>query len=244
MLWLTEGCCGAISKSGLDLSLAETRFVARLSPTLIGLTMAVSIASSAHATVLFDNTSTTATGGDSISALGPLFASFSTGAQPSDLSSLVLLLSASNSADGGSVHVQVLTDSGTNPSSPVGTVGYILDSAITSGSLTSPTAITLSASSALPLLPNSRYWIALSAGSSGTSASWSSDSGDTGATTANEYTTNFATIMAQGSPTQNLFNGGYLMTVNSQPVPEPASLYLVVFALAGLAIARQTTKHV
>lgn len=218
--------------------------MARWSPALIGLTMALSVASGAHATALFDNTSTAASGGDVVSApTGPLYASFSTGAQLSDLSSLVLLLSASNFADGGSVHVQLLSDSSTTPSTPVGTVGYILDSAITSSSVTSPTAITLSATSVLTLLPNSRYWIALSAGSVGTSASWASDSGDTGATTANEYTTNFASILAGGSPTQNLLNGGYLMAVNSQPVPEPASLYLFVFALAGLAIARQRTKH-
>ena len=189
-------------------------------------------ASSANATVLYDNTSSAATGGDPI--VQSLYDSFSTGSQGLFLSSVTVLLYgvANTVADGGLISALLYDDSSGTPNLPKANFGTIADSSITSTNSAAPTAITLTTSVPFALAPNARYWVGLAdgGGANPTSALWAYDGGPGGVGVATEFYYN----TFNGSPFANS-GGAYLMQVSA--VPEPTSLGLLLTGLSGVILA-------
>ena len=189
-------------------------------------------ASSANATVLYDNTSSAATNGDPI--VQSLYDSFSTGSQGLFLSSVTVLLYgvANTIADGGLISALLYDDSSGMPNLPKANFGTISDSSITSTNGAAPTAITLTTSVPFALAPNARYWVGLAdgGGTNATSALWAYDGGPGGVGVATEFYYN----TFNGSPFPNS-GGAYLMQVSA--VPEPTSMGLLLTGLSGVILA-------
>ncbi len=187
----------------------------------------LSAGSAVNAGILYDNLGV-ASGGSahvSFSDNGPLADSFFTGGSAASLSNVVLLLGADAPSDGGSLSVDLLSDSSIHPSSNLIHLGTVDDSSLT----TSPSAVDLSLATPYLLAANTRYWIEVSGTS--TSGIWSFATNDSGIGVAGEY--NFYA----GAVQPNTMFTPYQMEVNT--VPEPGTLVLSVIGITILAFARR-----
>jgi hypothetical protein len=127
---------------------------------------------------LFDDTLSTDTGGLGIASTteGPLAQSFNSGTTPVLLSDLKLVLDDANPSDGGTITVELFSDSGgSGPASLLTTLGTIADSSLS----TSAATYDLSLSNFVTLAANTTYWIELT-GSNGSGAVWEAALGATG----------------------------------------------------------------
>jgi hypothetical protein len=187
---------------------------------------ALSLGSTVHAGILYDNLLSTGAGSggtNSIASSGPFADSFSTGASPVTLSQVSLLLSAALPGDGGSFSVSLLSDNSSKPGTAITTIGTVYDSSLT----TSLGVVSLSTS--YSLAADTRYWIELTGAS--TSAGWSYAASNIGTNVMNEYNYWSGTTYANSMATA--FN----MSVSA--VPEPGTFALGAIGIASLAIARR-----
>ena len=190
-------------------------------------------------TVLYDSTGQTPTGFDPIQSFGPLYDSFSTGANSGSLSNLEFVLSTGANTDlesmlsgdgtSASISVDLYADSG---SSTVGgflaNLGTIDDSSLPS----SLTLIDLTLVSNPYLDSGTRYWIGLT-GSGNTTGIWSYTTDTSGIGVNGEYFQN-SVGTAPNNP-----DGGYQMEVEVGATPEPSTLLLGASTLLALALLRR-----
>jgi hypothetical protein len=185
----------------------------------------LSLASTVHAGILYDNLSVGTGGTGSIATTGPDADSFSTGASPVTLSQVSLLLSAATPTDGGSFSVYLLHNNSNTPGSVITTLGTVSDSSLT----TSLGVVSLSTT--YLLAANTRYWIELTGAS--TSAVWSYASTNTGTNVSGEYN------YFSGTSYPNSVYTAYNMQVSASAVPEPGTFALGAIGITFLAIARR-----
>ena len=167
--------------------------------------------------------------GTGAQAFGPLYASFSTGANASALTGLELRLGADDPADGGSFAVSLLADASSNPGALLASLGMVFDSMLSSAQ---SSVIDLPIGPAIPLAANTRYWIELS--SDNTSATWAYTLDLSGVGTSGEYYDNLGGVYANNSAD---WPGAYQMSVTA--VPEPLSIVLLTSGLVGLSMIRR-----
>ena len=189
--------------------------------------------------VLYDNTAAFPDGSDPIAILGPLFDSFSTGANSGALSDSEFLLSGDPTSS-GSISVDLFADNATSVGSLIANLGTINDSQLSG----SPSLITLNLASNPQLAANTRYWIGLAGPASSGFWSWSLDVSGVGV--ANEFFTN-GTNISNGIPPFTADNGAYQMEIavgNSSTTPEPAGLFLSGAALltCGFVLRRRVSR--
>ena len=196
----------------------------------LGVALAATTVGGARATVLFNNTTQTAYGGDAVA--NNVYASFSTGSQGVDLQSVSFALLATNASDGHSFRAILRSDNVGNPGSSISGLGPILDSALLGSSLSSPSMITLTETTPIALAANTRYWIELTpiGAPPFTSAYWLWTNTNKGVGVKPEYTLN-------GAPgnfvTANL-TASAVYTMNVSVVPEPGSTALLGIGAAFL----------
>jgi MYXO-CTERM domain-containing protein len=168
--------------------------------------------------VLYDSTGDPPIFAQSIYSVGPIYESFSTGANTGALSLLELSLAVGFSDSTYGITVGLYSDSSTSPGSLITTLATIPDSSLS----TVPTLTNVSLSSNPLLTSGTRYWIGLSAGGPG---QWNYSITPGGTGVAGEYFDTFAGVY----PTADAL---YLMEVginNSPPstsTPEPGTCLL------------------
>ncbi len=185
-------------------------------------------------TVLFDNIAAFPDGSDPIAAIGPLFDSFSTGANSGALSVVEFALSG-DPTSGGSISVDLFADNSSSAGSLLANLGMIDDSQL--GSV--PNVVVLNLASGPTLAANTRYWIGLTGPSSSGAWDWSLDVTGTGV--ANEFLQNvFGTFAAD----QGVYQMQVQISGASNATPEPASLFLSGVALlaCGAVLKRRSSR--
>jgi hypothetical protein len=126
---------------------------------------------------LFDDIGSTVSGADALDGLilqRPQYQQFYTGTTAVTLTSIQFVLSATNTADGGTISVALFSDAAGAPGTSVATLGTIDDSSLS----TSAQTITFNVSSSPTLTAGTQYWIELLG--TGSSASWSYSTAATG----------------------------------------------------------------
>jgi hypothetical protein len=186
----------------------------------VGLALAGAAAS---ATVLYDNLSAPIDGEDSISALGPLADSFSTGGSVMLLTNLRVMVSG-DPASNGDIGISLLADNGTSPGASIAMLG-----SIAAASLGTDLLYDFSPASPITLAPNTRYWIELT--TLNASATWPFSFDVSGTGVGSEFFSNSTGVASN-------FDGPYLMRV-SATVPEPATVGLVGLSMLALAMLRR-----
>ncbi len=164
---------------------------------------------------------------DSVSSLGSLGDSFSTGAAFENLTDVQLLLTNFGNTATGSFTVSLYSDNATNPGSLLANLAVYNDSVLTSGAAVVDTSV-----SGVILDPNTRYWIELSTTSNSVAGwLWTANAGNTD--TISEYNFN------NGGVSSNNSNNPYQMAVTAAPVPVPPAFALMSLGIAGLAALRR-----
>jgi hypothetical protein len=180
----------------------------------------------ASATVLYDNLSAPIDGEDSISSIGPLADSFSTGGSVMSLTDLKVRVSG-DPASNGDVGISLLADNGTSPGAFIATLG-----SIAAGSLGTDLVYDFSLASPIALASNTRYWIELT--TLNPSATWPFSFDVSGTGVGSEFFANSTGVTSN-------FDGPYLMRVSAEAatVSEPAAVSLVGLSILALAMLRR-----
>jgi hypothetical protein len=186
------------------------------------LCLAVMFSCFAHASVVFDNISAVKGGADPVASplygyFGPLYDSFSTGADVGVLVDLQFVLSGT--PDSGSVDIGLYSDADTSPGLEIVDFGTLYDTSLSN----TPTIYEIATGDPV-LAPNTRYWIGIRDNSATgiTSAFWDWSTDTSGIGVDGEFFAN-----ADGVFADEIY-GPYQMSVDPVPapvssVPEPAT---------------------
>jgi hypothetical protein len=187
----------------------------------------LAFATSAKAQI-YDNLGAAVTGADVVSALGPLYDSFTSPGTAQAITSLQLALGGDNAS--GTLTVGLYSDSSTFPGALITTLGTINDTTISSGI----NDYTVSLLSNPVLAASTRYWIGLMDTDDVTWA-WSLDISGPGVS--GEFLANQNGVFA------NAGNGPYLMDLNGSnvsSVPDAGSTASILgLGFAGLMALRR-----
>jgi hypothetical protein len=211
--------------------------VLRILGLLGALTLCMTVQAS---TVLFDNTMVFPDGADPIATVGPIYDSFSTGANSGFLSNAEFLLSSLDPTSTAALSVDLFSSNPPDPVTGVPSVGSFIVSlgTISDSQLSAvPGIFTLSLVSNPALAANTRYWIGLTGPSSSATWNWTLDSTSQGIGSESEFFQNAGGTFPNDS-------GGYQMQVEVSGTPEPASLFLSGVALltCGVILRRRSSR--
>lgn len=176
------------------------------------------------AAINFNNVTAATAGTDSVASVGPLADSFSTAEYGTTLNQVSVKLLADTPSDGGSVRLQLLSNSSNNPGAVLTTLGTFADSSLS----TSLANYTLTVTTPFGLTANTRYWIEMV--STGSSAAWAWSFDETGPGVSNQFLSNAFGTFA------NIGNSPYQMQVVTAS-PEPSTLAIMGIGLVGVAAA-------
>jgi hypothetical protein len=176
-------------------------------------------------TIVFDSiTGAAPAGSDSISALGPIYASFDSESNSGPISLLELVLREPSPPDSQAIDVGLYADNSATPGALISTLGTISDSSLGSAY----TVFTVNLTANPDLISNARYWIGLT--STGT-AKWAYTGDTSGAGVSGQYYSNsFGTLPDADGP--------YMMQValSSTAVPEPSAFFPLIGTAGILAV--------
>ena len=186
----------------------------------------------------FNNLSASSDGADTVVLAAPLADSFSTGANPFNLTSVTVELETGSlqalvpgtfSSPNGSVTMTLLSNAvGPTPGMVLDTIGTLSDSSVTS----SLADYTFTLSSPYTLAANTTYWIELTS-DNGSSIFWSYSFDTSGPGVADQYYINVLGVEPNwGGPYQMSVNG------NSAQVPEPGMLLMLAAGLGAILLLK------
>jgi hypothetical protein len=219
------------------------------------ITIAAILCISATAGTIYDNTGEAIGGRDpvggslpSATPFGPIYSSFTTGANASNLTSLSLVLQNCDPvnepqdcsvAGGSGATVALFADASTNPS----LIGSTFLASVSDASLTTtPTTYSISLASNPELDADTRYWIGITENDANTTVSWNWDTTDAGLGVSGEFDSN-----SGGTISNSLIPGTYEMQVGTTDVvtdtaPEPLSSLLLGSGAVALGLLRRRSK--
>jgi hypothetical protein len=173
--------------------------------------------------IVYDSLPQSSSGADPVGSFGPLYDSFSTGADSGPISSVSFLLSGDNT-DGGTISANLYADNSDTVGGLISALGTISDASLTGGL----SVVNLPLGSNPSLNTGTRYWIGLSTSASATRWAWTTDTSGTGVN-GEFFQNSFGTF-------PNIPQGGYQMQVALASVPEPSTFVLEMIALAALGV--------
>lgn len=194
-------------------------------PVLLSISalLVVPFAANALDFIVYDSLPQSSSGADTVaSPVGPLYDSFSTGADSGPISSVSFLLSGDNT-DGGTISANLYADNSDTVGGLISALGTISDASLTGGF----SVVNLPLGSNPSLNTGTRYWIGLSTSGS---ALWSYTFDTSGTGVNGEFFQN-----SNGTFPNNP-GGGYQMQVALASVPEPSTFVLEMIALAALGV--------
>jgi hypothetical protein len=192
-------------------------------PVLLSISALLVVPFAANAGVIvYDSLPQSSSGSDSVGSFGPLYDSFSTGADSGPISSVSFLLSGDNT-DGGTISANLYADNSDTVGGLISALGTISDASLTGGL----SVVNLPLGSNPSLNTGTRYWIGLSTSGS---ALWSYTLDTSGTGVNGEFFRNI------NGTFPNNPDGGYQMQVALASVPEPSTFVLEMIALAALGV--------
>jgi hypothetical protein len=177
--------------------------------------------------ILYDNLSAPVFGADSVTGLGPLGDSFSTGSSAVNLTDVKVMLEGRSSD--GSIAIDLFSDTSAQPGVCLASLGVLGDSALSA----TPTVFDFPVTPSIALDANTRYWVEISSANGSTAAwDWSGDISGPG------VATEFFSVAGISLPNDD---GPHLMQITAeaavanQVIPEPNGL--ILFGLAAICLA-------
>jgi hypothetical protein len=170
------------------------------------------------------------------SSTGYLAQSFSTGAEPFDLTKVTMKLKHNPfPPTGNNFSVELYSDAGNQVGTPLYTIASAQDSSLDQNSY-APVTFTLT--TVQPLLAATRYWIVLKGSTSDASWAPSRDMNTIGVSTEYIYDGHAYWSTDMNAPSNNGTPGGYLMDI-STIVPEPSTYALLCLSLGVVGYTRK-----
>ena len=192
-------------------------------PVLLSISALLVVPFAANAGVIvYDSLPQSSSGADPVGSFGPLYDSFSTGADSGPISSVSFLLSGDNT-DGGTISANLYADNSDTVGGLISALGTISDASLTGGL----SVVNLPLGSNPSLNTGTRYWIGLSTSGS---ALWAYTFDTSGTGVNGEFFQN------PNGTFPNNPDGGYQMQVALASVPEPSTFVLEMIALAALGV--------
>jgi hypothetical protein len=181
-------------------------------------------ATSAQATVIYDNLAASQDGADPVQSYGPLANSFNTGVNAGLLSGVSMLLKSGSGELIGDLQVKLLANNGSAPGAELLSLGSMSSASVSTSGFAS---YNFTPAASFNLATNTTYWVEVfTTAPIDIEWSWSTDLTSLGVAGQASYSKELGVL-------PNSLAGPYQMAVSVTAVPEPAS---VALALVGVAL--------